>query len=529
LQVRQLAEHNWHTFAIDYPQQSLDPNLEHVPYYTAYSVIDGDIYFNISHIYPLLVSLFYKTLGIAGLPIVAVLGGVLTAVAIFKLSKLTELPHPEWLLWITIFATPSLFYSLSLWDHTLATACAAWAVYGISKSIVQKRWQPAFWGGIVAGLGLAQRPEMYLFTLALGLGVLIYSRGNWRHILIFILGGTLSTFVVWGLQYLWVGHPLGLAFAPNFSGYGRPTQYTIGFPSRPPLYKYSFLLFYVEPGSIFTFVAMLLILIGIIIIVFSLRIENLRRPMLLLAGSAACIVGYGLLMYWARYGLIPGLISTFPLIALSLTFVDKENGRYTSIHYFVFLVTLLFIGGMLLIWPAYGGGTWGARYLLPAYPLLVFLAYYTYITIQSQLNINMQKTLRYTAIALLITSVVLQFIGVRTQYFVRKEKAHQRELVASLAPEILITDKTQAHVPLAMVTLTDKLFFQTGNSENQQALFAQLQANNAAQFGYITRADDNKPELPNDTCYIPNDEMSLSQCGRESSCWVFQLSANCKQ
>ncbi len=529
MQVRQLIEQNWQTFAIDYPQQYLDPDLEHVPYYYAYSVIDGEIYFNVSHIYPLLVSFFYSILGTMGLPIVAVTGSILTAVAIFKLSILAKLPHPEWVLWITIFATPIIFYSLTLWDHTLATACAAWAVYGLSKSMVQKRWQPAFWGGLATGLGLAQRPEMYLFTLVLGLSVFIFSWRSWRLILFFILGGVLSTFFVWGVQYLWVGHPFGLAFAPHFFGYGKPAHYTVSPQEFPSLYKYTFMLLYVEPGSMVTFVATLLILVGIILIVFSLRLANFRKPSLLLAGSIACMFGYGLLMYWARYGIIPGIISTFPLIALSLTFVDEENGRYANIHHFVFLVTLLFLGGMLMIWPAYGGRQWGTRYLLPAYPLLVFLAFYTYTILQTKLDMQMKKMLQYIAIALFITSILVQFMGIRALNLVKQDKAQQRDIVASLEPEIIVTDKTQLNAPPAMTSLSDKLFLQTGNDENREALFKQLQAQNIKQFGYITLIENDKPLFPDETCYILDEEKSLIQCGGGSSCWTYQLSASCEE
>jgi hypothetical protein len=528
MQVRQLVEHGWRTFAIDYPQQFLDPNLEHVPYYYAYSVIGGDIYFNVSHIYPFLVSIFYGLLGWMGLPVVAIAGGVLTAVAIYKLSKLTRLPRPQIILWVVIFATPILFYSLALWDHTLAAACAAWAVYGVSKALAEGRWQPAFWGGVAAGFGLAQRPEMYLFTLALGLGVLVFSWRKWRLLLAFVLGGVISTFIVWGVQYYWVGHPFGLAFAPHFFGYGAPSQYTVESKGFPTLYKFTFMLFYVEPGILLTFAATLLILVGILLIVFSLRLEQMRKPGWLMAGGITCIAGYILLMYWARYGIIPGIISTFPLIPLSITMVDGQNGRDRRIHHFVFLVTLLFLGGMVLIWPAYGGRQWGARYLLPAYPLFAYLAYYTYVTLQSQLQNDMQKTLRRVTAALLVISVLLQFMGVRALYGVRKEKAYQRDLVASLAPDLLIADKTQMHVPPAMSTLTGKLFLQTGDEANQQALFSNLQEARIPQFGLIISADEEPPRTANDFCYTLDETSSLAECGGGSSCWVYRLSADCE-
>lgn len=527
MQVRQLIDHGWRTFAIDYPQQILDPNLEHVPYYYAYSLIDSEIYFDVSHVYPLLVSFFYSFLGKIGLPIVAVTGTVLTAVAIYKLAKLTNLPRPQILLWVTVFATPMLFYSLELWDHTLAAACGAWAVYGVAKALVGNRWQPAFWSGLVAGFGLAQRPEMYLFTLVLGLAVLIFAWRRWRLIMAFIVGGVISTFIIWGLQYIWVGHPFGMAFAPHFFGYGVPQISLVEPEGFPKLFKFSFLLFYVQPDGMLTFVATLLILLGIILIVFSLRQEKMRKPTWLMAGGIACLTGYILLMYYARNGLIPGIISTFPLIGLSLAYVDDENGRFTRIHQFIYFVTLLFLGGMILVWPALGGRQWGARYLLPAYPLLVFLAYYTYATMLPQLQNKMQNTLRFVAVSLLITSVFLQVMGVRALSIMRQSRVHQHHSLATLSPTYIVTDQTQGFVPSVMSTLADKQFLQTGDEENKQALFSRLQDENIPEFVFLMRANEGVPALPDNSCYQLQENLSVPECGRGSSCWVFQLSTDC--
>ena len=38
LQMRELIEHNWQTFAVDYPARLYDPELMHSPFYYAYSL-----------------------------------------------------------------------------------------------------------------------------------------------------------------------------------------------------------------------------------------------------------------------------------------------------------------------------------------------------------------------------------------------------------------------------------------------------------------------------------------------------------
>lgn len=200
LQIRELIAHQWQTFAVDYPARFLDPDLQFTPYYYAYSVIDNQIYLNISHFLPWLASFLYAFLGPVGLSIVPVLGGFLTAVAIYRLGVLAQVKHPHLLLWTVIFGTPIIFYSLELWDHTLAAACAAWAVYGAARGIINGRWQPLVWGGAAAGIGLGQRPEMYPFALSLGLALIIITWPQWQKWVAFFSGGTAGALPIWFLQ-----------------------------------------------------------------------------------------------------------------------------------------------------------------------------------------------------------------------------------------------------------------------------------------------------------------------------------------
>ncbi|MCP4426762.1 MAG: hypothetical protein GY803_19900, partial [Chloroflexi bacterium] len=383
LQARELIAHNWQTFAIDYPAHFLDPDLQFTPYYYAYSVIDGEIYFNVSHFFTLIASFFYAWLGTAGLSLMPALGGALTAVAVYRLGVLTQVKYPRLLLWTAVLGTPILFYSLELWDHNWAAACAAWAVYGIARGMMNGRWQPIAWGGVAAGIGLGQRPEMYAFAIALGVAVMAVNWSQRRNWLAFVGGGIAGTLPVWLLQYWWVGHPFGLAFAPHFGGYGRPDSYPAqsydGLTITPSV-KIGRFLFYIQSHDLLTFGAALLILLGLFALIFSLRVPAWRRPGWVWGSLLLSAAGYALFSLQAQNTILSGLLTTFPLILFALAYLDKSDDAPAtrSIYLLALLTAVTFIGLMLIAWPAYGGKQWGARYLLPAYPPLLFAAFYGY-------------------------------------------------------------------------------------------------------------------------------------------------------
>lgn len=273
LQITQLIEHQWQTFAIDYPLRFVDPTFEHVSYYRAYGILDDEIYFFISPFFPLLVSFLYLCLGSAGLPIIPVIGGVTTAWGTYKLAEVSKLRYPLLAFWGTILATPVLFYSLVLWDHTLTTALTTLAVYGVVKGIEQQRQSTIFWGGIALGLAVNQRPEAYIFTIALGITLLILSWPKWQPPLTLAIGGVVGALPLWIWQYFWVGHPLGMATAPNLFGYSVPEKYPFPDPlvGFTPLQQRLWFLVHLQQNSVLSLIIAISLLVGTVTIILALR------------------------------------------------------------------------------------------------------------------------------------------------------------------------------------------------------------------------------------------------------------------
>jgi len=332
LQVRTLAEGGWQTFAVPYPARFLDPELAHVPYYYAYLLLDRQFFLKVSPYLPLLTSFLYDRFGPAALPTLPVLGGVATVLANYRLGKLTRVRHPYLLLWLTILATPVLFYSLTLWDHTLGTAGAVIAVAAVAHGLQSGRRSSFFWGGLAVALGAVQRVEIHILALALMASLLLLNWRNWMQWGAFVVGGIAGSVPIWALQMLWFGHPLAPVSAAHLLGFGVPDTYPVQPYAHVTLtrpIKISRLLLYVEAADPLIFVAALAVLVGAFLLVFVLRVPRWRKRGLAIALLVTVLAGYAIFAAIAWQRELPGLITTFPPLASTLP-LRLPHGRPLS-------------------------------------------------------------------------------------------------------------------------------------------------------------------------------------------------------
>jgi hypothetical protein len=427
LQVRSLIESGRQTFAVPYPARFLDPELAYPPFYYAYLLLEDQFFLNISPYLPLFTSFLYPIIGFPALSVLPALSGVGTAAALYKLGRLTGIRRSHLLLWSAILATPLLFYSLTFWDHTLGTVCAVGAVVLVAYGLQNGRLTFFFLGGIAAALGVGQRVEIYIFVVALGIATFSLTWNQWRRWGALLLGVITGIIPIWVTQYLWFDNPLGLVLASYMLGYGVPDAYPIGAYTTVTLTKpiiVGRLLLYIEAADPLTFSAALLVIVGTFLFIFMVRIPHWRKPILGKVSLFMLLIGYTLFVGLAWQRVLPGLITTFPLLALALAYGsgDGEQGESHFLYRFVYTTTLLFLGLMIVLWPAYGGNQWGARYLLPAYPLLLFLAFYTYSRWRDRLD-PFTATVRQLFTILLVVSMALQLLRERSQITLEKKRS----------------------------------------------------------------------------------------------------------
>ena len=145
--------------------------------------------------FPVLSSYVYRFAGARGITLLPILCGVLLAGAAAYSFRSFAAGM------LTLFATPCVFYSLMLWEMipaVLAGFCG----------VMLLRERKFFPGGIVLGLGLFFREELYFLGAAAG-AVLLFQK-EWKALLRLSCGFLCGMLPVWLLQYLLTGHVLGL-------------------------------------------------------------------------------------------------------------------------------------------------------------------------------------------------------------------------------------------------------------------------------------------------------------------------------
>jgi hypothetical protein len=129
LQVRAFEVSGWRNGVVPYPGLQFDPGLRFVPYYHAYTRYGDGLLLIVSLFFPLAVAAMRTLFGPAGIVVVPVLGTLVTAASVAGLWQLAGFRRARWLFWGTALATPLLFYSLTLWDHTIGVGLSTLGVY----------------------------------------------------------------------------------------------------------------------------------------------------------------------------------------------------------------------------------------------------------------------------------------------------------------------------------------------------------------------------------------------------------------
>ena len=284
-------------------------------------------------------------------------------------------------------SSPLLIYSIEFWEHTPGAALAAVALVGIVKAIDSRR--RALWliaSGAAIGLGLTMRAELYVYPIAIVLGLVLLrpQLPFLRSVAFLALGGLLTAGPWWVYQAIRWGNPLGPRVAQNVPGLGGTDMlqrlgdttgqnWTMAWPAA---------------GSGVEWLNVLgaaLIVLAVLALVF----HRARLGRLVFWLSALTIVALAAILTWrlvhwqSEVGLRPDdLLTTFPVALLLFLLLPSSFARRspeaTSLSRplvsFLLVVAASFMVLVLLVSPFQGGVQWGPRFLLPVIvPLSVVL------------------------------------------------------------------------------------------------------------------------------------------------------------
>jgi hypothetical protein len=472
LQVRTFQEYGWRQAAIPYDGLQYDPGMRFVPYYGAYSRYGNELVIVISLFVPLAVAVSRNLFGPVGIVVVPVVGTLITAGGAAALWHLIGQQRARWIFWGTALSTPLLFYSMTLWDHTVGVALSTVAVYMAARTLRSRsRLWPVAAGAFIA-LAVFQRADIAPMAVALGFALLIVGWPRWRMVVQYAIGGVLGLLAIAPFNLIWVGHPLGMAIARFYLGYLRnsysPFQYYEGIEITHAMAATRQLL-HVEGGQMPTLVAALLLITGNVFLALVLRMPSLRRRTMLYVCLALVVGGTVLSLLPARSEPVNGLLTTLPLFGLALAYIEDRKTGY-RVYRLVFLTTWVYVALALLVLRAPGGAQWGGRYVLAAVPLIFFLAMYTVQAYKEEMPPAVSRALSRVAVVLVVLSLLVQFVGL---IVLSRFKADQREwqaMVTELHTDVVLTNN--ALLASYMAGLEHKIFLYV-ETEDDIALLAQ--------------------------------------------------------
>lgn len=280
-------------------------------------------------------------------------------------------------------STPLLLYSLDFWEHTAGTFLAVLALVSIIKSVSsshRNRWLTL--AGASIGLGLTMRAELYVFPVAVAIG-LFFIRRNVpfiRSLFWLAVGGLLIAGPWWIYDFVRWGSPFGPRLQQNipFLGGTEMLQRLSDTTGR------NWTMIWPYGGDGITALAIL----GGVAILLAVSVYWLKR---LRIAQPAVRIGFWILAVdllaitaittWrvANWQNVlaqrpDDLLTTFPLVLLlflqlqpaAVEVAQSAIGDDKS-HWvrFLLVVSVAFVALVLLVSPFQGGVQWGPRFLLP--------------------------------------------------------------------------------------------------------------------------------------------------------------------
>ncbi|RMF34802.1 MAG: hypothetical protein D6759_05435 [Chloroflexi bacterium] len=521
LQVRNLVAHRWQGLWVDDPGEALDPSHTFSPFNTSFFYRDGEsgrVYGVYSVPFVVLTSLFYALLGFRGLYLLPALATLGTMIVTYRLSRpIAPRTAPLAPLLVGVLS-PMLFYSVDLWEHTPAVFLAILGLWGLVETLARGRARWLLGAGLVLGLAAWFRAEVYALILACGLTLLWVERRRPRRLLVYGLAygaGLALVLLPIGVFQEWsFGSPLGPhlqnAVVPQVNGQvaRKVNMHPLALWALKSVVATKLLVPWTTSKSWTVLVAGLVLLR-----LLAGRIPAWRRGLTLLLAGAASLgtMGVVLMGVWEHW-FARNLVQSFPVLlfllflglapeAQAAPVATASEERHSRMRLLA-LVGGLFTAFVLLTTPSSGGPQWGARFLMPVYPLLVVgVLYALEPVLASRPRRPMESwALLFTFVFLCGASALTQFEGLRRLYWSKADYAQLTQAIERLAPEVVVTDTWWMPVVTAAAS-EPKTWFLVNHGRNGGLadLVAVLRERGVTQFAYVTTPGGPLPsssELP---------------------------------
>jgi 4-amino-4-deoxy-L-arabinose transferase-like glycosyltransferase len=474
---------------LDYKGALYDPEHQYAPFVQPWAFEqNGRFYTEYTSPFIWATVPLYAAFSHAGLMILPWLGGLLLVIMAAWLAW--RVRPDRWASLVPLivgFSSPLSIYSLEFWEHTVGTALAVFALLGLVKALTaQRRWLWLLLSGAALGLGLTMRAELYVYPIAIVIGLLLirsaYRLPLARSLIWLAAGGLIVAGPWWLYQFMTWGSPFGPRVAQNVPLLGGSEMLArLGDTTG-----HNYAMLWPLTGNAIDVLTVLLIAAAIL----ALGLRLLRRwqqseSRLYYAGFwslAAILVGLAIITAWrvfnwqAAIGQRPDdLLTTFPVILfllLPLPLADRTLPR-SAFDRLLLVVSITFVVLVLVISPFHGGIQWGPRFLLPIIVPLTVVIVDRLARMEQVASHAMRPGLLIVFAALLAAGLCSTLTGVRFMQDGQRASAWLGNYVENRPEQVVVTD-TWFIPQSAPYTLRDKIWLMAESKHNMIQLIQQL-------------------------------------------------------
>jgi 4-amino-4-deoxy-L-arabinose transferase-like glycosyltransferase len=466
-----------------YPGAIYDPEHQYSPFVEPWSMwFAGQPYSEYTSPFIWISAPLYAAFGHAGLLLLPWLSG---AVIILMTAWLAWRVRPDRSAalapLIVGLSSPLLLYSLEFWEHTPGTALAVFALVGVIKARDSRR--RALWlilSGMAIGLGLTMRAELYVYPIAIVIGLVFFRSSRSmpliRSIGWLVVGGLIAAGPWWLYQFVTWGSLFGPRLQQNVPVLGGTEMLARLGDSTGRNWS---MLWPAQGDTASVLIGLLIALVCAALITWALR----RRKFWVAdvgfwIGVAILIIMAALLVWQLAQGLRPDdLLTTFPIVLLLLLPAPRRtqqsalSNQKSEIQRFLLIVSLAFVALVILVSPFQGGIQWGPRFLLPIIPLLSVLVIDRAGNLWGAISRSRRAGLAAAFLALFLAGSVATWQGVQFMRKAQIASEFMSEMIRNLPERVVVADAW--FLPQAApYALQDKIWYLT---EDEPGLFKLLQ------------------------------------------------------
>jgi len=476
IQLQNLIRKGLGDFTIDYPGRALDPDLSYVPINNPPPLIrDGKIFAVYPVFFPLLAAPLYRLFHDAGLYLIPLLSGLLTLVVSAYIARLTGGKGFSSILLLGL-CTPLLFYSLLFWDHTLGTLLSTLALLLVTKNLEQPRQFFLLLGGMVMGLAIWVRSELYMLGLVMPVAYSLMSSRRLRYVASLCLGTLIALVPLWLFQFFTYGNFIGPHIG-HLASLGEELPVTT---NRLAIVYYTLL----EGNS--NLVLSCLFIMAFVASTLIVRSPRLRTNAILVGIIFASLVLASLPNILQANAARPlgGLISTTPFLAFSFAALARSSLGQKS--RFLLALSLGYIALVCLITPVDPGLQWGPRFLLPILPPLTILALNNFHVLASaQARLSSKGLLKVSFLSIVVVSLLLQVSSLRTMHIRKTRDLRLIEDTAQISSPYIVSDE-YGYAQYVAPLFYERQFFYVRDQEAYQRLAEAFLENDIHTFAVVT-------------------------------------------